>query len=269
MYNNYYKNSNLYNIEEEKNNQIYNKYYNRDTENRYKKNIDYSTLFSFYLNIIKAFITNKIKSQKIEEKYVYLPKDIIYQIIVMIDKCDSKDKLLELTFLNYFGIDLDVHKSLKSVFSSNTIENEQIFKNILENLELKKLLIIYNYLNISLKKINGYFYKLDLEQIKEDLYDVFCEREKGKDIIFNKFEREKRNRNAFLKAELNIGNKVLPEDKKVTEINYEKINKKEEKKVNEEYIINPKNKISNKNEEKKNKNKKGKGKFVECNIPFF
>ena len=268
-YNNYYKNSNLYNIEEEKNNQIDKKYYNKDIENRYKKNIDYSTLFSFYLNIIKAFITNKIKSQKIEEKYVYLPKDIIYQIIVMIDKCDSKDKLLELTFLNYFGIDLDVHKSLKSVFSSNTIENEQIFKNILENLELKKLLIIYNYLNISLKKINGYFYKLDLEQIKEDLYDVFCEREKGKDIIFNKFEREKRNRNAFLKAELNIGNKVLPEDKKVTEINYEKINKKEEKKVNEEYIINPKNKISNKNEEKKNKNKKGKGKFVECNIPFF
>ena len=98
-----------------------------------------------------------------------------------------------------------------------------------------------------------------MEQIKEDLYDEFCERKKKGDIIFNKFEREKRNRNAFLKAELNVGNKVLPEDKKVTEINYEKNNKKEDKKVNVENVI-------KKNEEKKIKNKKGKGKFVEFNI---
>ena len=285
---NYYKygyqykknnNSNLYNIEEEKNNQInnnnysntnqnkYNKYYNKDGEN--KKYIDYSTLFSFYLNTIKEFITNKIQSEKIKEKFVCLSKEIIYQIIVMIDKLDSNDKLIELTFLNYFGIDLDVHKSLKSILISNTIENEQTFKNILQNLEIKKLLIIYNYLNIGLKKIKGSFFKLDLEQIKEDLYDEFCERKKEKDIKFNIFEKEKRNRRAFLKAELNVGNKVLPEDKKVTEINYEKNDKKEDKKVNVENIINPKTKISmssKKNEEKKIKNKKGKGKFVEFNI---
>ena len=269
--NNYYINLKLNNIEEEKNNQIYNnncsskikkkynEYYNKDGENKYLKYIDYSNLISSYLNIIKIYIADKIKSEKIEEKFVCLPKEIIYQIIVIIDKFDSKDKLLELTFLNYFGIDLDIHKSLKTIISSNTLENEESFKNILEKLELKKLLIIYNYLNISFKKINGYFYKLDLEQIKEDLYDEFCERKKKGDIIFNKFEREKRNRNAFLKAELNVGNKVLPEDKKVTEINYEKNNKKEDKKVNVENVI-------KKNEEKKIKNKKGKGKFVEFNI---
>ena len=268
--NNYYRNSKFYNNNQIDNNnysnineQRYNKYYyNKDGENIYIKYKDYSILFSFYLNIIKGFITNKIKSEKIEEKFVCLPKEIIYQIIIMIDKFDSNDKLLKLTFLNYFGIDLDVHKSLKSIISSNSSENEQTFKNILKNLEIKKLLIIYSYLNIGLKKINGYFYKLDLEQIKEDLYDEFCQRKKEENIIFNKFEKEKRNRNAFLKAELNVGNKILPEDNKVTEINYEKNNKME---VNSENIIKPKN-INNKNEEEKIKNKKGKGKFIEFNI---
>ena len=104
-----------------------------------------------------------------------------------------------------------------------------------------------------------------MEQIKEDLYDEFCQRKKEENIIFNIFEREKRNRNAFLKAELNVGNKILSEDNKVTEINYEKNNKKE---VNSENIIKHKN-INNKNEEEKIKNKKGKGKFIEFNINDF
>ena len=284
---NNYKDNNYNNNYQNKNEQRYNKgkYYNKDGDNnKYKKNIDYSFLFSFYLNIIKNFITKKIKSEKIEEKLVCLPKETIYQIIVMIDKFDTNDKLLELTYLNNFGIDLDVHKKLKSIISSNTPENEQSFKNILENLQLKKLLIIYKYLYICSKKVDSLFYKLDLEQIDEDLYDDFCEREKKEDVVLDKFEKERRNRKAFLRAELNMGNKVLPEDKKVTEIKYDKKkeDKKEDKKETEEPINKPKTKLGMllnneiiENEENNNQNKKGKGKgkkkkgkgqFVEFNI---
>ena len=270
------------------NEQRYNKgkrYNYREGENKNKKNIDYLFLFSFYLNIIKEFIINKIKSEKIQDKLVTLPKETIYQIIVMIDKLESNDKLLELTYLNNFGIDLEIHKQLKTIIQSNILENEQNFKKILENLEFKKLLIIYKYLYICSKKVDNLFYKLDLEQIDEDLYEEFCQREKKEKEIVDKAERERMNRKAYLKAELNIGKKVLPEDKKVTEINYDN-NKKEDKKEKEEKFVKPKTKLSkllnnelNNDEEKinndfiqnkkgkgKGKKKKGKGQFIDFNI---
>ena len=258
--------------------------YNNKDGNKNKKNIDYSFLFSFYLNIIKEFITKKIKSEKIPEKQVRLAKETIYQIIIMIDKFDSYDKLLELTYLNNFGIDLDIHKSLKSAISANTPENEKIFKNVLENLELKKLLIIYKYLLVCSKRVDNLFYRLDLEQIDEDLYEDFCEREKKEeDKILNKVERDRRNRAALLKAELNVGGKALPEDKKVTEVQYKKDKKedKKEEKKDEAPINKPKTKISmllnnelidneegnhNNGKKGKGKKKKGKGQFVEFNI---
>ena len=271
--NSYIQNQNYINEYSNKNDKNYNKknYYNKEGENKkYKKNIDYSFLFSFYLNIIKEIITNKIKSDNINEKNVRIPKETIFQIIVMIDKFESNDELLELKYLNLFGIDLKIHKILKSIFFSNTPENQQTFKKTLENLELKKLLIIYKYLYICSKKVDNLFYRLDLEQINEDLYEDFCERAKKQVIVMNKFEREKRNRRAFLKAEFNIGNKVLPEDKKMTETNFEK-NKKEEKK-DKNSIINKNNEIieneenNNQNIKGKGKKKKGKGQFVDFNI---
>ena len=133
--------------------------------------------------IIKEYITEKIKSEKIPEKLVRLPKETIYQIIVMIDKFETHDKLLELTYLNNFGIDLDIHKMLKSAISSNTPENEKLFRETLESLEFKKLLIVYKYLYLSSKKVDNLFYRLDLEQIDEDLYEDFCEREKKKKML--------------------------------------------------------------------------------------
>ena len=321
--NNYYQNSELKNIEEEdtnntnnninnvnntntnnnddnnnNKNQNYNKnesrynnkgkYYNKDKEgdDKYKNKkikIDYSFLFSYYLNIIKEIIKNKITSEKIQEKIVSLPKETIYQIIVMIDKFKSYDKLLELTYLNNFGIDLEIHKKLREAISSATPENEENFKKTIQNLELKKLLIIYKYIYICSKKVDNLFYRLDLEQIDEDLYEDFCEREKKDDIVLDESERERRNRKAFLKAELNMGNKVLPEDKKVTEAFKKKEEKKEDKK-DEEQVKKPKTKISmllnneiieneeethnnnNQNKKGKGKKKKGKGQFVEFNI---
>ena len=278
---NHYNNSN-------KNEQRYNKWkhYNyKEGKMKLKKNIDYSFLFSFYLHAIKEFISNKIKSEKIQDKLVTLPKETIYQIIVMIDKMESNDKLLELTYLNNFGIDLEIHKQLKVIIPSYIPENEQNFKKILENLKFKNLLIIYKYLYICSKKVDNLFYKLDLEQIDEDLYEEFCQRVKKENRILDKAERERRNRKAYLKAELNIGKKVLPEDKKVTEINYDKNkkeDKKEDKKEKEEHISKSKTKklLNNElNDDKENnnndniQNKKGKGKkkkgkrqFVDFNI---
>ena len=52
----------------------------------------------------------------------------------MIDKFDSNDKLLELTYLNNFGIELNIHKQLKSIISSSSSENEQHFKDILKRI---------------------------------------------------------------------------------------------------------------------------------------
>ena len=122
-----------------------------------------------------------------------------------------------------------------------------------------------------------------MEQIDEDLYEDFCERKKEEEnVILDKYEKEKRNRAAYLKAEL-AGTKTLPEDKKVTEVNFGKNKKKEDKKDTEPPVNKPKTKISmllnnelyvdeetdkNKNAGKKGKGKKkkGKGQFVEFNI---
>ena len=315
--NNYYYNNNEdrnydeQNYENYNNEIIYSKqndnYPNKVSENKYKKNnenyynnkagnyhnnlksekdIDYSFLFSFYLDIIKKFIKEKIISEKINEKLVSLPKETIYQIIVMIDKFDSKLKLIELTYLNNFGINLDIHKQLKTIIQSNSSENVQHFKDILKNLELKKLLILYKYLIICSKKVDNLFYRLDFEQIDEDLYEDFVQREAKVDEIIDKKERETRFYQSQLKQELNFGFKLSPEDKKVTEVNFNKNikkhkEKKEDKKKEESPINKQKSKLdmllhdeindNTENNNNKNNKKKGKkkGKYVEFNISDF
>ena len=315
--NNYYYNNNEdrnydeQNYENYNNEIIYSKqndnYPNKVSENKYKKNnenyynnkagnyhnnlksekdIDYSFLFSFYLDIIKKFIKEKIISEKINEKLVSLPKETIYQIIVMIDKFDSKLKLIELTYLNNFGINLDIHKQLKTIIQSNSSENVQHFKEILKNLELKKLLILYKYLLICSKKVDNLFYRLDFEQIDEDLYEDFVQREAKVDEIIDKKEKKKRFYQSQLKQELNFGFKLSPEDKKVTEVNFNKNikknkEKKEDKKNEESPINKQKSKLdmllhdeindNTENNNNKNNKKKGKkkGKYVEFNISDF
>ena len=260
--------------------------------NKYQKDdIDYSFLFSFYLDVIKKLIKEKIISEKINENSVRLPKETIYQIIIMIEKFDSNDKLLELTYLNNFGIDLKIHKELKSVISSSSKENEEKFKYILKDLELKKLLIIYKYLYICSKKVDNLFYRLDFEQIDEDLYEDFLQKEKKKEENMSEKEKERRKRQAHLKYELSKNIEMTPEDKKVTEVNYNKKNKNQEKKEDkkeskkesrkkEESPINkPKSNIAkllsdelDEKKEKDNNKKKGKkkkGKYVDFNINDF
>ena len=249
-----------------------------------KKDIDYSFLFSFYLEIIKKLIKDKIIKEKIDEKSVKLPKETIYQIIIMIDKFDSYEKLLELTYLNNFGIDLDIHKELKLIISSNTPENEEKFKNILKNLSLKKLLIIYKYLYVCSRKVDNLFYRLDFEQIDDDLYEDFVERKKKEEENLSKAEKDKKKRQMQLKSELNMGITLSAEDKKVTEVSFNKNpkNQQHEKKEDNKKEETPKNKpISkldmllnnelddNKESNNKKKGKKKKGKYVDFNIKDF
>ena len=279
-YNHNYNHNNGY-----KNNKNYyheNKYHKNNYygNNKYKKYINYSLLFSFYLNVIKEFITQKIKKENIVDTSVRLPKETIYQIIVMIDKFESNDELLELKYLNNFGISPDTHKQLKSVISSNTSENEESFKDIIKNLELKKLLIIYKYLYTCSKKVNNLFFRLEIEQIDEDLYEDFCTRvKKAKKIVLNKYERERKCRQEFFMEQLKNSNKTTHEDKKVNEDNHNSIN---EEKEEEQSIINkPKSNINislndevdnnginniNSGKKGKGKKKKGKGQFIEFNI---
>ena len=204
----------------------------------------------------------------------------------MIDKFDSKLKLIELTYLNNFGINLDIHKQLKTIIQSNSSENVQHFKDILKNLELKKLLILYKYLIICSKKVDNLFYRLDFEQIDEDLYEDFVQREAKVNEIIDKKERETRFYQSQLKQELNFGFKLSPEDKKVTEVNFNKNikknkEKKEDKKKEESPINKQKSKLdmllhdeindNTENNNNKNNKKKGKkkGKYVEFNISDF
>ena len=269
----------------EENNKNNNKHDNKKT---LPKDFDYSFVINFYLKTIKEYITNKIKQENIKEKFVMLPKETIYQIIVMIEKLDTYEKLIELTYLNNFGVDLEIHSSLKELFTSGETSEEK-FKNIIENLEFKKLLLLYKYLYICEKKVDHLFYRLDFEQVDEDLYEDFLEKEKKTNKKMDKFEIDRKNRQAFLKAELNVGEKnniLKTEDKKVTEINKEKekVKEKEDEKEqrktktniykllnNESINDEPENNNNNNNNYHKGKGKKKKGKanFVEFNIKDF
>jgi len=281
--------NNIY--ENKKQEQTYNKgnyhknYNEKDNyyDKKFKKDIDYSFLFSFYLDIIKNLIKDKIIKENIDEKLVKLPKETIYQIIVMIDKFDSYEKLIELTYLNNFGIDLNIHKELKSIISSGAPENKEKFKKILQDIELKKLLIIYKYLYVCSRKVDNLFYRLDLEQIDDDLYEDFVERKKKEEGNLSKEEKDKRKWQMKLKSELNMGIKLSPEDKKVTEVSFNKKQKneqkeKEEQKKEESPKNKPKSKIDmllnneldeNKESNNKKKGKKKKGKYVDFNIKDF
>ncbi len=169
--------------------------------NKIKKSLNYSSIISFYLNVIRNYIKNKIITENIEEKDVFLSKDTTYQIIVIMEKKISSPKsLIELQFLNNFGMDINIYKNLKELISSGET-NEKEFENILNKLHFKNLLILYKYLFISSKKIDGLFYRLDLEQIEENLYSEFLEK-KNDENKDNKEDKERKKRADLLRMEL-------------------------------------------------------------------
>lgn len=119
---------------------------------------DYAFIFNTFAKMIKEYIIQKVQNENPKEEEFIVPRETIYQLIIIIDKLDN-EKLFELTSLTNFGIDLDIHKELKVVISEGLVNQQKIWS-ILDKMELKKLLILYKYVVTAAKKIDGLFYKL-------------------------------------------------------------------------------------------------------------
>ena len=57
----------------------------------------------------------------------------------MIDKFDSKLKLIELTYLNNFGINLDIHKQL-NYYSIKFLRKCSTFQRYIKKFRIKKII---------------------------------------------------------------------------------------------------------------------------------
>ena len=157
---------------------------NIDTQNdpkNTKPKIDYKFIFTFYKKLIKKAITSRIKKDEIPEEEVKLPRDTIFQMIIIIDKIESPAKLLELTFIQNFGVSSEIIAKLKSYLSKADDINEDKFLMEIDTLPTKTLLIIYKYIYISRKKVLGEFYKVDYEDVEEELYGDFMKSKKKND----------------------------------------------------------------------------------------
>ena len=146
--------------DERKYNQRNKKYNNEEIPNDTLKYIqpDYSFVFQSYIKLIKEYITEKIKNNYLKEKEFSIPKETIYQMIMIIDKLELY-KLGELQSLNNFAIDLEVTSNLRKIIVEGLNDPKDFFK-ILNKIDIKKVLIIYKYFQISYKKISNLFYKL-------------------------------------------------------------------------------------------------------------
>jgi len=206
------------------------------------RNIDYLSLIVNLLNIVKDFITSKIK-QKISKKEFFVAKEVIYQMIIIIDKAENIKDIAELKSVCHFGFPIEECKDLKSAIQDGYIEKDIVF-DVLSNVELKKILILYKYLDVSNKKFHGHFYKLDIEQIDENLFGEFAHEEKNSKKVHLKFDNEsqqpqssfpiKKNKNIF--SEENFPDLLREDNLKVKNISkFED----EEKKLDDKKGANP------------------------------
>ena len=144
------------------------------------KELDYEFLLNFFVDLMKKYIINYIKKNKILENEISLPKETQFQLIMIIDKINDKKKILELYNIQNFGIDWDTINILKDHLIRGDQVNENDLYKELDLLPLKNILIIYQYLLISYKKISGKYYKLEMEQINENFYKNFFPDSKNK-----------------------------------------------------------------------------------------
>ena len=150
-----------------------------------KPKIDYKFIFTFYKKLIKKAITSRIKKDEIPEEEVKLPRDTIFQMIIIIDKIESPAKLLELTFIQNFGVSSEIIAKLKSYLSKADDINEDQFLMEIDTLPTKTLLIIYKSIYISRKKVLEEIYKVDYEDVEEELYGDFMKSKKKNDSESN------------------------------------------------------------------------------------
>ena len=261
-------------MERERNNNFFlknsfNNYNEHDEQNINQikiKELDYNFLTNFFLELMKKYIIIYISKNKISDKEISLSKETQYQIIVIINKINDYKKILELFNIQIFGIERDKINKLKDFLIKGDLIDEKEFFNELDTLSLKEILVLYKYLLIANKKINGKFYQLEMEQINENFYDNFCPKinkekklngyasfslnqnlnKNNSNTNNNKNEKKNKNKNKWKQAEivgLNIGksNKNNKNNKKKTEKdmkksfdNYIQKDKEEDEKVKKE-----------------------------------
>ena len=166
-----------YNVDLHEIKQNFNKYEeNNDSESEneeeeFKQNCLIS--INNFLKLIKKYIVSRIKEKKISNKEINLSKEIQYQIIVVIDKMNDIEKILELFNIQIFGLDWDkINKFKEYLKNSQLIKENELFFDF-DSLTIKNVLVLYKYLTIASKKISHEFYRLEMEQIEEDLYQNF------------------------------------------------------------------------------------------------
>jgi hypothetical protein len=126
-----------------------------------------------FIELIKKYVVERLKEKKISPKELYLPKETQYQIIMVINKMEDFEKILELFNIQIFGLDWDKINILKEYLKkTETLKEKELFSEF-DSLTIKNVLVLYNYLIIAYKKLSKKFYKLDMEQIDEDLYHYF------------------------------------------------------------------------------------------------
>ena len=92
---------------------------------------------------------------------------------MVIDKTNDYNKFLELFNIQIFGLDWDkINKFKEYLKHTESIKELELFSEF-DSISIKNVLVLYKYLTIALKKIQGEFYKLDIEQIEEDLFNYF------------------------------------------------------------------------------------------------
>jgi hypothetical protein len=149
------------------------------------KNIDYLTVIIDLLSITKEFITQRLKTEDISRKDCIVPKEVTYQLIVIIDKIDNMKDIIEMKSVCHFGYPFNECKQIKELIIDGYVDKDLIF-DIFKQVEFKKNFILYKFLDIADKKFNGLFYKLSIEQINEDLYGEFVqEKSKKKGLVFD------------------------------------------------------------------------------------
>ena len=171
----------------------FNNYIEEEEQNYNKikiKELDYEFLINYFLQLIMEYIISYIKKNKISEKEIYLPRETQYQMINIIDKINDNKKILELYNIQNFGISWDKINILKDfLIRGEQINENELFKE-LDTLGIKEILILFKYILISYKKICGSFYKLEIEEINENLYSNFFPNKKVNEKKLNGYKND-------------------------------------------------------------------------------
>ena len=243
---------------------------NEEEEEQYLKQ-NYIISINNILELIKKYIIERTTQKKITKSEINLPKEIQYQIVMVIDKINDYEKIIELLNIQIFGLEWEKINKLKEYFKNiESIKENELFSEF-DSLTIKHVLVLYKYLDTAYKKISGGFYKLEIEQIEEDLYPNFfadskeekkLENQSYSSISLNLNLNEKKNK----KNKKHNKNKFKWNQKIIPGLNDSEPNKPKSKKNKEEEMKKQFDKFIKECKEEDEKLEKEKGKEKENKI---